>query len=578
MPSRSLPVSNVAATCPRCPVKLPTAELIKHLWLEHRLLVEDGEVRDPWQMIDGWVQQYCKTGNPDWLQRCRALGARVDPQLGLLRVQRFFLKHGIRDPDAQATLLATARLRQASVCPHCFALVPAQKEAAVHPLAVSRGRLAAGGYRVEVFERTLRSRLEIEMPGGLVYRGPEPGRGWNRRGAVTLLVGPPVIAALVLALVLPFFGVHPLVGVVPLLVMAGTAYYSVHVRWREPGPALERAVDYAWSLFVPRLHEHGFRTADSAFLASLALTSAGHGRPEVRADILQRLLTETKKAVAAGTGSVSDLAALWRLAVADAATMGDDPVGILVTQVTHYFHNKLPLAFVEHLLAGCRDDAWLVRRREELRILLLERAFESSLEVRELTAISQAAPALRAVLRADDTDSLARLRLLWSMRPRRPWDRCGPATTAFDLASSERGSARLQRFPDLLLGELASPGVALVGRVLVFQDTTFSEAPRRIEVRRNDRDEQELLVDGRVLSLPARPGDVVIRFQRWCQFFFQEFLPELPRVYEWRAPNSPPLTTQVATRCPECRRALLTHVGELATEVEPAAFGLADDE
>src|SRR5579884_116767 len=216
MPSRSPPIPNpVAVDCPRCKIRLPPHDLVKHLWVAHRLLIEDGEARDPWQMIDGWVVQYCKEGNPELLQRCRALAARVDPELGLLRVQRFYLKHGVQVQEAKQSLLAEARVRHASVCPRCFALVPADEEPPVRPLVVSRGRLSGAGYRVEVFEHTLRSRLEIETPQGFLYGGPEPGRRWNRRGVLFLCAGLPVLLALLLACLLPFLGVHPLWAVGP---------------------------------------------------------------------------------------------------------------------------------------------------------------------------------------------------------------------------------------------------------------------------------------------------------------------------------------------------------------------------
>ncbi|HZU34838.1 MAG TPA: hypothetical protein VFA18_02955, partial [Gemmataceae bacterium] len=353
-------------------------------------------------------------------------------------------------------------------------------------------------------------------------------------------------------------------------------YALVQTSWYETARPAERAVDLAWTHGVPRLHAEGFRTADSAFLAGLALTSAaGLGQPQARAGALQQLLLQTKKAVADGTGSVVHLAALWRLAVADTAVLGGDPVGVVVTQVSHYVNNKLPLAFAEHLLGGCRGDAWLSERREQLRILLLERAFEAGLEVRDLTAIGQAAPSLRRTLRTDDADGLARLRLLWSMRPRRPWDRCGQAVTAFDLAGSDSRAGRLKQVPDLLLEATEPPAVLLTNRGLAFQGKVFAELPRRIEVRRAGKREYELQVDDQRLLMPDHPGRWVIHFQRWCQFFFQEFLPELPKVHLWQAPNAPPLTMHVAVRCPECRHALLTRAGELAAEVNPEAFGLS---
>src|SRR5438105_4613713 len=139
MSSGPLPVNQSLATgCPRCRVRLPQREMIKHLWLEHRLLVDDGAVRDPWQLIEEWVEKYCRGGDPDLLARCRALGQRVDPRLGLRRVRRLFLAHGIDDAAAREGILAEARSRHASVCPGCYALVPAYEEAPVRPLNTAR--------------------------------------------------------------------------------------------------------------------------------------------------------------------------------------------------------------------------------------------------------------------------------------------------------------------------------------------------------------------------------------------------------------------------------------------------------
>ncbi|HEV3263045.1 MAG TPA: hypothetical protein VG013_39795 [Gemmataceae bacterium] len=580
MPNGPLPVNNSIATgCPRCRVQLPQREMIKHLWLEHRLLFDEGAVRDPWQLIEEWIQKYCREGDPELLFRCRALAQRVDPPLGLMRVRRLFLAHGIDDAEARQTILAEARLRHACVCPGCYALVPAYEEAPVRPLNVARGRLSAVGYRIEVSDSHLLSRLEIETPAGSVFRGREPGRTLTRKGAMYLLVGPPVLLALAAAVALAWnasaFGV-----VISLLVSALVAFLWVQFSWRQDQQTLaDRAVDYAWTLFVPRLHARGFSMPDSSFLAALALTSAaGHGRVEARGEIVQRLLNDTKKAFAAGTGSVVHLAALWRLAAADTARSGGDPVLLVVTQVGHYFDNKLPLAFAEHLLAGCRNDPWAAGHLDRLRVLLCERAFEAALEVRDLAAIGQAAPGLGDILRTYDADNLARLRLLWSVRPRRPWDRHGDALTAFDVAADRAAGARfLQHCPDLLLLTRQPPVVYLCGRGLIFQGQLFREPPRRAEIKPNVRNRQgayELLLDNRSFRFADDPEQLLDRLERWFRYYFQEFLPEVAAVHGWQAPNAPSLTTQVAVRCPECRRAMLTRPGEMAVLVDAEAFGL----
>src|SRR2546426_385092 len=37
-----------AAPCPRCGARVGPEDLVKHLWERHRLLLENGRVREPW--------------------------------------------------------------------------------------------------------------------------------------------------------------------------------------------------------------------------------------------------------------------------------------------------------------------------------------------------------------------------------------------------------------------------------------------------------------------------------------------------------------------------------------------------
>src|SRR5205823_14746861 len=87
---------------------------------------------------------------------------------------------------------------------------------------------------------------------------------------------------------------------------------------------------------------------------------------------------------------------------------------------------------------------------------------------------------------------LAWLRLLWSLRATRPWDRCGPANTVFELAVDPDEGKLLARFPDLLLvqraslhtagGQSITADVLLCGRGVVVQDALFKERPRTVEI------------------------------------------------------------------------------------------------
>src|SRR5439155_12477013 len=199
--------------CPRCPTELRRRDMVQHLWLEHRLVLDGRRVREPEQLIEDWVAEYRQARKPELLERCRILGQRIDPQHGLTRVQRLFLIAGIDDPEARRTLLAEAEQQRGSLCPHCYALVSIPK--VVPPAAVSlcRGRLSARGYRVEIVQKELRPWLEIETPGEAAYRIRQPGRPLTLKGATFLFAGPFVVAALLLAWLLPLVGVRPLAPV-----------------------------------------------------------------------------------------------------------------------------------------------------------------------------------------------------------------------------------------------------------------------------------------------------------------------------------------------------------------------------
>src|SRR5579871_2813048 len=195
--------ANVKMSCPRCGAKLPRPEMAKHLWNDHQLMLDGRRVREPWSVIDGWIAEHATSGADDLLDRGAALGQQLDPDAGLITVHRLMLSHGLRDPEAQTHLREEAHQRHATLCPHCFALVPLAEPAPLRPLQASFGRLAAGGYVVEVQARGLVPRLRLETPRGVLFRGREPGRRLTRRGRLWAWVAPPLVAALLVAAYVP---------------------------------------------------------------------------------------------------------------------------------------------------------------------------------------------------------------------------------------------------------------------------------------------------------------------------------------------------------------------------------------
>jgi hypothetical protein len=228
----------------------------------------------------------------------------------------------------------------------------------------------------------------------------------------------------------------------------------------------------------------------------------------------------------------------------------------------------LPLVFAQWLLAEWVGPWWTAGNLARLRILLCGRAFEAGWEVADLVEAGLIARALADVLQTAEPDGLARLRLLWSLRPSRPWARWGDALTVFELAEdSEAGRAWLRKYPDLLLLDEGSPAVIVSGQGVVFQETLFTEAPRTIELKsRRDFDgiEYELLIGAYRFRLVNDPAALVGRLDRWFRFLFGEFFPQVAAVHAWQAPQgSKSSQFHEVVACPECRRSLLPRAGDV---------------
>jgi hypothetical protein len=568
----------VRLRCSRCGAELRRKEMIDHLWTNHALVLDGRRVRDPWEVLEDWIACYRQSGDAALLNRCRLLAQRLSPENGLTRVQRLFLTRGVIDLDARANLLAEAAQEQASLCPRCYALVPLPRPDPPAALSIAHGRLSGRGYRVEVSQAGVLPWLEIETPDTRPIRSPLRGPRLTRKGFVLLLMGPLVLGALGVALA-PFdLGIPRVIPVLLLLLPAVGIYAWI----RGKGAALppnDQAVDHAWIDVASQMQGESFSPGDSAFLAGLARASLTYGRPVVRERVLERVLTATEQAVASGPATLHHLAALHGLAIADAVEGGADPVELMVGQLARCFEGKLPLAFGEQLLAGCRSD-WRSRANlARLRVLLLDRAFEAGFEVANLLAAGQSAPIMGNMLGAADPGGLARLRLLWSLRPRQPWERCGECVTAFTLAESAEGGQVLGRYPDLLLYQAGTslsgnrPGmprrleIIVCGRGVVVEDTLFTEPVRTLDVqtKRVAAGERHVLTLGEHRFVFRGDADEAARqVDQWFRYYFNEFVPQTAEVYRWRSPHVAAILRAWGTvPCPECRRPLVARAGDV---------------
>lgn len=567
------------ATCPRCGARLEADSLVKHLWERHRLLLESGQVREPWDVIGEWLADHARTGRADFLDRAVELAQTLDPTGGISRIHRLLLAGGSDDEEAQALLRAEAAEKNASLCPRCYALVALPTRAAPAPVLVASGRVDGGGYRVELEDRYMFNVLRVDTPDGAVFSGPEPGRALTRRGAVLLFLVPLTLAAVAFAVMPRVLGFPPILPVGGLLIAAFMAYVGVLAAWAEADDPADRAIDHAWTSLVPRLAQGPVRAAEAAFVAGLAVASRGRGDPDQREDPLAGIGARHRRDPV-GIRYVTPLSVLR---ITDRPDDSDD-LPAIADEVGASFDGALPLDHAESLVHELRGDPLDRTRRVRLRVLMLARAFAAGLEAEDLRMIGQVCPALGAAYASEDRDGLARLRLLWLYRPRRLWQRIGSATAVFDLARYPKLAENyLRERPDLLLfqatgGADGAAPILVCEEGVVYRETVIATADPVLRVRARSLVRgggYELTVEDQVYRFREDPTLLARRLKGWAQFLFREFLPRARLLTRRRSPHGDRLLSQKVIVCPECRRAFLGLAGEIGlTSVPPALEGV----
>src|SRR5271163_4216543 len=94
--SRTPTESEPLLPCPLCPVRLQRRDMVKHLWLQHRLLLDGQRAREPWAVVEDWVQGFRDTGDRQLLVRCLELARHLDAENGAERLQQLLAG---REPD-----------------------------------------------------------------------------------------------------------------------------------------------------------------------------------------------------------------------------------------------------------------------------------------------------------------------------------------------------------------------------------------------------------------------------------------------------------------------------------------------
>lgn len=528
--------------CPRCKARMASAKMPRHLWSQHGRILDEGRARKPWQYLD-------------------AGPADGDPAVRLIALSRLMQRHRLRDVSARDRLCANAVTLGCGVCPHCWGRVPV---GGMTPKCdISDGRLVAHGYCVEVCDGLFGSRLRVTTPAGVAYDGPEPGGKMPAAAArVAAAISCVALAALAaIAFPEPF-----------ALLGTGAALFAALVVWRRARRtrkrlAPDRVIDHAWRFLAFDPERGRVPPCDAEFLAALSRTSVGRGDPVARAATVH-IWAEALDPTAAGVW-----AAFQALEAADILATGGDPVPRVAGAIGAGFTGNIPFGAAVALAALAPQATWTPEDQVRLRVLLLDRAFSARLGVWDLHEIGVALPALESILGSDDADRLARLHHLWVAQSLRPWSRCGPAATVFevanypDLAREHIGEAR-----DLLLylplrsdGEVEA--VILCGRGIQFRKTLMHDrsVPITFWPRANaNGGGYEMAFGAARLAFGEPPERIATRLNCWTDYWFREFLPRVGESLEVPAgKTSRTLLASIATKCPECGKRSVAAVGRV---------------
>jgi len=500
----------VKLACPRCRMRLPRVEMIKHLWHEHGLTLDQGKARASARVVEELQTKHATTGDPEPLDRVAALAGTT----GL----RQWLANDDLPAEQLAPLLNAAAARGAGLCPGCFAELPAAITPLPEPLAVARGRLAGDGYAVAVGGNAWFHTLRVTTPD----RPTASGRRSFAPRAVASFVA---AAVLVVGLI---FGRSP-TAVGTELLLAMFVYLIVRYFLTNGDSLDDRAVNAAWSRLAPKLIERAHATR---FLTRLCLTSLGRGDPETRAKVLSAIAARAAGKLDESDAELQLLAAVHVLQVADIARYGRDEVAGIAALAAEGFNGTLPADYAEYVV-GC----YLTREREpgdmaRLRILLVGAAFEAGLVPRDLIDLWAGAANLKRAMAVEPSHRLGLLFGVWRTQAAKAWESVAPADTVFDLARTSPPTAArvLARFPDLLLFHRPEPRVEeLIGPVMVCSRgialDEYLTADPDASVRLVAGGQELVLGRHRIEVARRLPEEFPELIQKWLRFRTEKLLP-----------------------------------------------------
>lgn len=366
--------------CPRCHLRLPLMDFVRHLWYDHGLLfnVAQRRVCSPRHLLLDLWKRWRQSQDPQWLDQAWFWGGEA--------ALREWVRHTAVSLEELRPLLQQAAQEHSGLCPTCLSQLPASAPPQWPPLTLTPRYLSTFGWSVSYNPGPWWVVMTIQTPQrrSLVRFRPS-SRLWACLAAWC-------VAGLLLWVLPPAAG-----AIVVLAVVCALIYGLVRYLLRSTVPPEDLLIDTAWQYLVPELAWH--QPDYLRWLIRLCLTSLGKGDPEKRRGVLQHIVDHLQNQTVERSNELWHLqgVAQW-LEWCDALPAGMDRSMLLLNMLCPAFRGEVPWVYAEAVAAAYLSQPVEYGSLLRTQVLVCQEAFSCGWTPADLHLLSLAMPALGQVL------------------------------------------------------------------------------------------------------------------------------------------------------------------------------------
>ena len=541
--------------CPRCQIRLPTADFVHHLWNDHGLILDATRRRAfaPGRLLREHWQRWQQSRDPQWLDQAWIWGGEA--------ALRRWLRRTVVHIEELRPLLEQAAQQGSGLCPTCLVPLPASTPPASPALTLTPRRLSTIGWSVDYSPGPWWEVLTLQTPQRQTVLRCRPAA---RLTACLSTLG----AAGLLLSVLPSSGALLALPLVSIL-----TYGLVRYRMRSTRPSHDVLIDTAWQHLVPELR---WQQPDHLqWLIRLCQTSIGRGDPAKRQGMLHRILDDLRQCRDPSRRDWWYLrgVAEW-LYWCDTVPPGVDRNPRLLALLSPAFEGEVPWSYAEAVAEAYWSQPGKLGRLLRLQLLLVQQAFSCGWTPEDLHTLSLAMPALGRLLAPPVSQ---RWQQLYSLH-QRDMISAGSSGIANVLECAQLWPDWTDRMlidhPDLLWIDRWDPvHESTLGPILITARGVSLAGYRSLNPEADIRliaNGHGLVFDGQILyTFRPLPAYLPERLRDWLQVL-HDFLQNLPASPAGTSALARQLLSTLAQRCPNCRTLAVIPRGGIGRPLVPS--------